>query len=378
MRRALRAMGQAGGLAATIAGLVVATAVAAPAAGWRVVASPSPRQQNQLLAVTAIPGASGFWAVGYSKGPPDPLDVHTLIEHTTGSGWKVVASPNPGTSGSILSAVAAISPSDVWAVGDLNTPMHWNGRHWSLTPIPGAPAGGTFATIAAVSADDVWAVRTYGRDGLPYSAHWNGHAWAIVAMAQAGASETVQLTGLTRIAGSRRLFAVGSEISIQGGQLIQRQLIERWNGSHWLMVAVPPLVHGAVTDSLSGVASVSGSSVWAIGEWTDPSLTSHPLFEHWNGTAWHVVAGPAGRAAPGTLTAVPGATQLWATTLGTPGQVAFHYTGTTWVERPVAVPPNSYSIELFGIAEGPGTGIVAVGSWNGAGVAIHTLVERYP
>jgi hypothetical protein len=371
-------MGLAGGLAATIAGLVVATAVAAPAAVWQVVPSPSPRQQNQLLAVTAIPGGSGFWAVGYSQGPPDPLDVHTLIEHTTSSGWRVVASPNPGPSGSILSAVAAISPSDVWAVGDFNTPMHWNGRHWSLTPIPGAPAGGTCAAIAAVSADDVWAVGTHGRGGLPYSAHWNGRGWAIVAMARAGAGETVELTGLTRIAGSSRLFAVGSEISIQGGQLAQRQLIECWNGSHWRMVAAPPLVPGAVTDSLSGVASVSGSSVWAIGDWTDPSVTSHPLFEHWNGTGWRVVAAPGGRAAPGALTAVPGTTQLWATTLGTPEPVAFRYTGTTWVESPVAVPANSYGIGLFGIAAGRGTGIVAVGSWVGAGVAIHTLVERDP
>ena len=61
--------------------------------------------------------------------------------------WSVVPSPN-GSSTSNLSAVAAVSANDIWAVGSSGNQMsgaqtlieHWNGLSWSVvtSPNPGS------------------------------------------------------------------------------------------------------------------------------------------------------------------------------------------------------------------------------------------------
>jgi hypothetical protein len=75
--------------------------------------------------------------------------VQTLVEHWNGTQWSVVSSPNPGTNYDSLEGVAAISASDVWAVGaylygaDTQTLVEqWDGTQWSVVPSPnvGAPA----------------------------------------------------------------------------------------------------------------------------------------------------------------------------------------------------------------------------------------------
>jgi hypothetical protein len=56
--------------------------------------------------------------------------------------WAVVSSPNPVPNNNHLYGVTAVSPNDVWAVGeslflDLETlTMHWDGSVWSLAGWP--------------------------------------------------------------------------------------------------------------------------------------------------------------------------------------------------------------------------------------------------
>jgi hypothetical protein len=361
--------------AAQAAGLTVVLALtaAAPAraAGWRVVASPSPAAQlNRLIAVTAAPGAPGFWAVGFSQAAY-PSIPRTLIEHTTSTGWRVVKSPSPGRSGAELVGVAALSRENVWAVGTRGGPLveHWTGRRWYVTPVQGAPRLGILGSVAAISQTDVWAVGTEGTSGIPFSAHWDGRTWRIVAMPDPG-HEPLQMGDLTRIAGSHRLFAVGSQIGVHG-----RQVIERWSGSRWVVEPVPPLVRGAVSDGLIGVASVSGRSVWAVGTWLDASIVAHPLVEHWDGVRWRTVAGPGGQGELGALIVQPGTDRLWATLSGTGLPITVRYDGAAWVEVPAATPAGAADAEFAGIAAGRGTELVAVGSLDGGA---KTLIERYP
>ncbi len=69
---------------------------------------------GQLNGIAAV-SATDVWAVGRygdSNG-----DEHTLIEHWNGSSWSAIPSPNPGGQSQGLSSVAAVSASDVWAVG---------------------------------------------------------------------------------------------------------------------------------------------------------------------------------------------------------------------------------------------------------------------
>jgi hypothetical protein len=70
-----------------------------------------------LFGITAI-SASNLWAVGVSVNN----HTQTLIEHWNGTKWSIFPSPTPGTNGG-LSAVAASSAHNVWAVGSYS-----NGR----------------------------------------------------------------------------------------------------------------------------------------------------------------------------------------------------------------------------------------------------------
>ena len=68
-----------------------------------------------------------------------------------GSTWSVVTSPNAGTGSNYLYGVAAVSVSDIWAVGYYTTTgtlqqtltLHWDGAAWTQVP---SPSPGSTAT----------------------------------------------------------------------------------------------------------------------------------------------------------------------------------------------------------------------------------------
>lgn len=77
-----------------------------------------------------------------------------------------------------LSDVLALSAGDVWAVGqqeiwdvwkNRGTIRHWNGSAWTEVPVRDNTAAGNLRGLAAVSPSQVWAVGD-GHDGLPYLA----------------------------------------------------------------------------------------------------------------------------------------------------------------------------------------------------------------
>src|SRR6266480_4927512 len=122
-------------------GLAVLCLHSASAASWQIIASPNgSRQVNELHGVSAL-AENDVWAVGVSYNTERTLG-STLIEHWNGSRWSVVTSPNPSSSVNKLNAVAAVSSTDVWAVGTAPTPantvliLHWNGVAWTVVSNP--------------------------------------------------------------------------------------------------------------------------------------------------------------------------------------------------------------------------------------------------
>jgi hypothetical protein len=113
--------------------------------------SPSPDVQGNNLNAVAAFSTSDAWAVGYQH-DNNLNDSRTLTMHWNGTSWSVVPSPNPGTTvgcmngntGNVLSSVAAVSSTDVWAVGlsfscqSLLRPLiiHWDGTRWRNIPSP--------------------------------------------------------------------------------------------------------------------------------------------------------------------------------------------------------------------------------------------------
>jgi hypothetical protein len=169
---------------------------------WRVVPTPNPppvrgRGQAPLQAVTAR-SASDAWAVGYRLSGRHLLVSRPLIEHWDGHRWRIV--PSPGVRASkdvlydILFAVTADRPDDAWAVGssesyaggyggkgDRALVLHWNGRRWSRSALPGVGERTLLAGVVA-RAGDVWAV---GDRGLPprrdraLVERWDGTRWTV-------------------------------------------------------------------------------------------------------------------------------------------------------------------------------------------------------
>src|SRR5581483_11242549 len=116
----------------------------------------------------------------------------TLIVHWDGSAWDQIASPNVGVSSNILNAVAAVTATDVWAVGQFSAASgflhtlveHWNGRQWSIVPSPNVGThNNVLHGVSAVSATDAWAVGSVlDSNGTSHALieHWNGTAWSVV------------------------------------------------------------------------------------------------------------------------------------------------------------------------------------------------------
>lgn len=148
-------------LAAQVASLALYTATTGAAAShatscgsWRIVASPSPyHYENYLNAVAAV-STTDVWAVGSGLGTYGG-NAEPLIEQWNGAAWNVVSSPTlPGGSGA-FSGLAALTVNNIWAVGDDATGTlieHWNGSAWQIVASPGI---GTLNAVSASSASDI-------------------------------------------------------------------------------------------------------------------------------------------------------------------------------------------------------------------------------
>jgi len=278
---------------------------------WSIVPSPSPGtaklcgdpsyQGNYLYGVATVSSGEA-WAVGeicpYGFG-------ETLTEYWDGTKWAVVASPSEsGADNSTLAAVASVSSNDVWAVGNYqegggayqwNTlTEHWDGTRWSIVGSPnvaGAEANYLIG-VAAVSTTDVWAVGYSEIDleiDVPLIEHYDGQSWTIIPSPYPPPSEFNGLYAVSAIS-ANDIWATGYENENSSGQY-GGALIEHWDGTNWSLVD-GPFLGSAI--NLYGLAAVSSTDIWAVGDAWNGSLgfNLHPITEHWDGTHWALVSAP--------------------------------------------------------------------------------------
>jgi hypothetical protein len=84
---------------------------------------------------------------------------------------------------------------------------------------------------------------------------------------------------------STDVWAVGQAIDPKTN--LRQTLIERWDGAKWYVVPSP---NATQDDYLIGVAAVSRNDVWAVGGDYNLGPTS-TLIEHWDGASWTIVPG---------------------------------------------------------------------------------------
>jgi hypothetical protein len=243
--------------------------------------SPSPNgkvDSNGLNDVAAI-SASDIWAVG---------SFGTLLEHWNGASWSLANANAPG--GTQLFGVAAVASADVWAVG--STPQtydqalaeHWDGAQWSVAPGTAVGTGSRLYDVAALATNDVWAVGSFFSPATnnweqPLVEHWNGASWSVVPSPSIGTSSV--LRGVVALA-PNDIWAVGDTYTTQ-----YQTLVLHWNGANWIRVPSPNV--GPYGNGLFGVTVVAANDIWAVGTFNNTGAT---LTLHWNGTAWSVVPSP--------------------------------------------------------------------------------------
>jgi photosystem II stability/assembly factor-like uncharacterized protein len=348
--------------------------VSASCGTWNVVPSPNGNEsRGSILEAVAAVSATDVWAVGGGQLGGSK----TLIEHWDGAHWSVVTSPNPGSNYEDLFGVTAVSASDVWAVGhDGNAggvaqtlTEHWNGSRWSVVTSPNPGSGGnTLFGVAAISASDVWAVGiTTSTSQQPLIEHWNGSRWSVVTSPSLPALNNA-LYSVAAVSESD-VWAVGSSSTTVG-----QTLIEHWNGSHWSVVTSPS--PGSKGNSLGGVTVVSASDVWAVGDFMK-SGSQQALIEHWNGTSWQVVPSPSvGTDSAFSAVGAVSAKDVWAVGYTANGNQGFQtlteqWNGSRWsvVTSPS---PGSTNTSLDGVATISANSVWAVGSAES-----NTLTEHY-
>ena len=348
---------------------------------WSIVPSPQVGINPTLTSVVAI-SANDVWAVGYTFSNSRQV---TLTEHWNGSTWSVVSSPSPSATYNYLLGVTALATNNIWAVGNFNATggnqqtliLKWNGTAWVQTAGDNSgPIGAQFtlSAVSAISGSDIWAV---GDNSHTLAEHWNGTRWRIVSTPNAGTGDNI-LNGVSG-SGSADVWEVGYYTF----GTWKRTLIEHWNGTRWSIVASPNTKKRI--NELNGVVAISPSNAWAVGSsHSGNALDQTTLTLRWDGTRWAIVPSPS----PGTFglnalygVAANSANDVWAvgsfTNTGEYAQTLIvHWDGTSWRVIPSANVPGSNN-ELYGVvALGPND-VWAVGYSGNAAFGFFTLVEHW-
>jgi hypothetical protein len=254
-----------------LAGAAAATAVSP----WTVQRTPLlPKEGGGILAGVSCAGAGQCIAVGT---PP--------AEVWNGTAWV----PHRITAGGDQASAEAVScwaRASCVAVGTLwpsrtSVAMSWNGTTWTIMPGSQLAFGvGTLAGISCVSVSDCVAVGSGGDGTVTMS--WNGSTWA-VDPTPTQTAEDDQLTAVS-CASAASCLAIGTTNRVNG------LLVEEWDGSVWTVLPNPPAPAGAADSYLTAVSCASAAECMVVGGYEGGG--NGLLAELWNGSAWVLQAVP--------------------------------------------------------------------------------------
>jgi hypothetical protein len=188
--------------------------------------------------------------------PPSAAIAGPAAGARTCSTWVQMTSRNPSTGDNLLTGVTAVSPGNVWAVGQYFV----------------------------------------GVNTKTLIEHWNGQSWKVVKSPNAG--DVNSLNGVYAASGSN-IWAVGSDAS---GSSSAQTLMEHWNGKSWKVVKSPDV--GALTNALIAVRGTSARDIWAVGYTVAGYPKTRTLVLHYNGTSWKVIKSANGDTQSNQLTAM--------------------------------------------------------------------------
>jgi Phosphoesterase family len=245
---------------------------------WTVVPTPTTGVNfTSFYGVTARGGQA--WAVGEYLN--SSYQDRALLEHWNGTSWTIADNPQPGSKRDMLFGASALSPTDVWVVGDQEgrdqkfetLAEHWDGNAWTVipTPDPGSSGNHLYA-VDAVSADNVWAAGMQLSDDSKDQGlveHWDGTRWSVVTMPAPAEADLVMLDGITVSDG--QVWVTGEADSPEGGG---QPFVAGYRDGAWTIPRLPTVPDGANWTSMWGIQA-AGDSVWAVGTYVDPATDNN-------------------------------------------------------------------------------------------------------
>jgi hypothetical protein len=257
---------------------------------WELVRSPNTNKNlNELRGIAAL-SPTDAWAVGLAHSS-DAANQTTLVLNWDGTEWRVVPSPSPGTAGqNELFAVSAVSPTDIWAVGDRRNlngfiqtlTLHYDGASWKLVPSANVPnTNNGLYGVTALAQDDVWAVGYFGQFAFsPLVLHWNGQFWSVVASPDPQQSSNI----FYAVAGTSAsdVWAVGTAKNLFTNMV--GPITEHWDGAGWSLINP---AQGALS-ALYGAASSYPADAWQVGD-----SSGLAFIGRWDGDVWKLSSSPA-------------------------------------------------------------------------------------
>jgi hypothetical protein len=227
---------------------------------------------SQIAAISK----TNVWAVGDLFTRKGNTIYQPFIRHFAGHGWKTVTIP--GSPRFTSDQVSASAANNVWVFGLRRTAnseatsvaYRYDGSRWHKIPVPAQ----TFLQGAvALGPRNVWA---FGDSGTMFADvfHWNGRRWRGYNLANGN------LVGNSISASARNNVWIAGAVPVGGSGWLAAAY--RWNGTHWRKADMPRVR----TDGL-GVSAISRSNVW-IG-W---DTATRSRVTHWNGHHWHTMTTP--------------------------------------------------------------------------------------
>ncbi len=213
--------------------------------GWQQVASPSIGSLDNNLTGVSAASASDAWAVGDYYAATNPNVLVNMAEHWDGSTWSEYPLPNVGANQNTLLSDSELATGNTWAVGyyldanwvDQTLVEHWNGTTWTVIPSPSPGSqGNIFYSVAALSDSDVWAVGLQldaNGNSHPLAEHWNGTSWSVAPTVDPNGGGNALYA--LRAASSNSVYAVGQT----GSAFPSQALVEHWDGTKWSQLASP-------------------------------------------------------------------------------------------------------------------------------------------
>jgi len=197
-----------------------------------------------ITATTAVFGPRDVWVFSLGTGG--------YAARYNGHAWAKVRLPAAPL------GVSAVAPDDIWALSaSISSVMHWNGKKWAAVGLPLLPlpsgAKVSYSSLTAAGPADAWLVRTISLPSrLPATTvmHWNGRSWLTV-------GGPADIVGSMAPDGNGGLWADGIDIN-PGGFWFLYHLA----GGHWKQYTPP----GVDTHSPTPLTRIPGTrSLWAAG-----------------------------------------------------------------------------------------------------------------